>query len=78
MNIKLRRDIFGTIDQHLNIRLLNHLLNLINAAKMFVVAVNVENPELEFIAETVDKFNCVGIHINIVENIAGYRKHIGL
>ena len=49
-----------------------------NAAKMFVITVNVKNSVAKFIREGVDNFNCGGIHAHIVKNIAGYRQKVGL
>ena len=44
---------------------------------MFVVAVNIINSELKFIAKAVDELNSSGIHWIIVENIARYRQKVG-
>ena len=49
-----------------------------NAAKVFVVAVNVVNAEFEFVGETGDEFNRGGIHLHVVEDVTGYREEVGL
>ena len=76
--MKFRRDAPRTIHEPMNLRVREQLFNLPNTAKMFVVAVNVVNPELEFVREGVEDFDCGGIHADIVENVARYREQVGL